>query len=576
MTIEKSQTKEVDSNRLLSRAGFLQQAYSGVFHLLPLGLRVQGKLERLIDKHMRALNASRVSLSSFSSQDIWARSGRLATDPDLFKFEDRKGARWLLSPTHEEEITSLVSAFVYSQRDLPIRLYQISRKYRDEPRPRQGLLRSREFLMKDLYTFDVDSERALSTYAAVSKAYCNFFDELKLPYVVAKADSGNMGGSLSHEYHFPSLKGEDDVVSCSTCNYSKNEEVVNGTELKLMEIPVDIPASFGRLDEEEAAQLPEFVAISKFDRRTLIKAYAPVGQQGMDQESQTPRSINPYAIKAVVPDIDLGFEEPQAHWENALNEMLEKDNDPENPLAINYLFDRGVGQHEVETQIAADLVRFGANPNVRMSLIKSSTDSPEGLDLVKAATGDPCPQCQTGLLKVQKAIEVGHTFHLGTRYSDKLGATVTLNTAAMKAGFPQRQPIQMGCHGIGVSRLIAAIASSLADSRGLNWPRAVAPFQAVVIPRTSDLVDDAAVVYDRLTSQLPSFDAIIDDRPDRDVIWKLKDADLIGFPVIVVVGKGWKEGKVEIQCRRLGRGRQDGDVPVEDAPLLVEELLAKL
>jgi prolyl-tRNA synthetase len=164
---DRSSKHDVDSNQLLVAAGFLRQAYSGIFHLLPLGLRVQDKLERLIDKHMSSLGASKVSLSSITSQDLWERSGRFATDPDLFKFRDRRDGKWLLSPTHEEEITSLVGSLVQFQRDMPVRLYQISRKYRDEPRPRQGLLRGKEFLMKDLYTFDVDSATALNTYEAV-------------------------------------------------------------------------------------------------------------------------------------------------------------------------------------------------------------------------------------------------------------------------------------------------------------------------------------------------------------------------------------------------------------------------
>ena len=215
---------------LLVRAGFLRQAYSGIFHLLPLGLRVLSKLENLIDKHMRRLGASKVSLSSLSSEELWQRSGRLdkGRSSELLRLEDRKGAKYLLSPTHEEEITTIIAHTVHSYKDLPLRLYQISRKYRDEPRPRQGLLRGREFLMKDLYTFDATEHAARETYELVREAYVAFLEDLKLPYIVARADSGNMGGTLSHEYHFASSSGEDTIISCDTCNYSINEELYIG------------------------------------------------------------------------------------------------------------------------------------------------------------------------------------------------------------------------------------------------------------------------------------------------------------------------------------------------------------
>ena len=216
----------LDATQLLIRAGFLRRAYSGIFHLLPLGLRVQEKLERLVDKHMRSINASKVSLSSISSEKLWARSGRLSISSEYFQLEDRNGSRFLLAPTHEEEITSVIADTIHSHNDLPVRLYQISRKYRDELRPRGGLLRGREFLMKDLYTFDQSQNHAHATYEEVRVAYRNFLDELKLNYIEARADSGAMGGDLSHEYHLPDAAGEDNIFHCTTCDYARNEEYV--------------------------------------------------------------------------------------------------------------------------------------------------------------------------------------------------------------------------------------------------------------------------------------------------------------------------------------------------------------
>ena len=247
---------------LLVRAGFLRQAHSGIFHLLPLGLKVQNKIERLIDKHMLRLGASKVSLSCLSSEELWKRSGRLdkGRTSELLRLEDRKGAKYLLSPTHEEEITTIIANAVHSHKELPLRLYQISRKYRDEPRPRQGLLRGREFLMKDLYTFDVTEDAARKTYEAVRGAYVAFLEELQLPYLVAQADSGNMGGNLSHEYHFASSHGEDTIVACDKCDYSINEELYIGR------LDRESPESKGAF--RESFESLTFIIILKYRIRT--------------------------------------------------------------------------------------------------------------------------------------------------------------------------------------------------------------------------------------------------------------------------------------------------------------------
>jgi prolyl-tRNA synthetase len=562
-----SSNPDVDSNQLLVAAGFLRQAYSGIFHLLPLGVRVQDKLERLIDKHMRSLGASKVSLSSVTSQDLWERSGRFAANPDLFKFRDRRDGKWLLSPTHEEEITALIGSLVQFQRDMPVRLYQVSRKYRDEPRPRQGLLRGKEFLMKDLYTFDIDTANALSTYEEVKKAYHNLFDELKLPYLVAKADSGNMGGSLSHEFHFPSAKGEDDVISCSHCDYVKNEELVDAIKLKSVDVSTQCASSFPTLDASFRPPT-EFVAMSD-DKHHLIKAYVPQ-REDSDQSITRKSEINRYIIKASVPDARLGYEEPAALWEQHWAESSSSADQPSHLPTIRYLFDHKMSREDIQRQIGSDYRRYSSIFKYQIHVMVPS-DLGQELNLVRTASGDKCPQCEEGQLLVQKAIEVGHTFHLGDRYSKKLGAEIESKDVTGAS-----EPMQMGCHGIGVSRLIAAVASALADDSGLNWPRAIAPFQVVIIPQKPSLTEDAARLYDKITSACPDVDIIIDDRPKRDLPHKLFEADAIGFPVILVLGKGWKEGKVEVQCRRLGRTKNDPHVLVEDLPTVINMLLGQL
>ncbi|KAJ4341899.1 hypothetical protein N0V87_001564 [Didymella glomerata] len=527
---QKQQDGEQDeSHALLLRGGYLRQAHSGVFHLLPLGLKVQNKLEALIDKHMESIGASKTSLSSITTEELWKQSGRYSANSELLRLKDRKDSGFLLSPTHEEEITSLVASTVHSYKDLPLRLYQTGRKYRDERRPRQGLLRAKEFMMKDLYTFDSTVEAGLETYKSVRQAYKNLFDELKLPYLVADADSGNMGGKLSHEYHFVSPKGEDNVWSCNSCDYVANEELVEKKS-----------AATSAATSASSSTPLNFTGIS-VDRKTSIKISVPrpssLSADATPTWNQISLYTNPHALKKATPDsieLDTGIE---AH---TLASLL-----PKTTSTIS-ITDR--------------------------SLL--SSPSPTALDLTPTTEGDACPRCTSGKLGVQKAIEVGHTFHLGTRYSEPLNAYVSVPSESKDTEWVL---MQMGCHGIGVSRLIAAIASLLSDSKGLQWPRVVAPFEVAVLPGPQAEAAEAVEVYDAVAGDLnrrDGVDVVLDDRPIKSLGWKLKDADLIGYPVVVVLGRGWKERReVEVQCRRLGMKK---DVKLDELKGEVESLLEKL
>ncbi|KAB8238901.1 putative proline--tRNA ligase AIM10 [Aspergillus alliaceus] len=576
---KKIQGEKEDVNDLLVRGGFLRQAYSGIFHMLPLGLRVQDKLERLIDKHMRSVGASKVSLSSISSQELWEKSGRLGEGSEVFRFHDRRESRFLLAPTHEEEITTLVGSLAKSYRDLPLRVYQISRKYRDEPRPRQGLLRGREFIMKDLYTFDCSVEEALKTYTSVKAAYTRLFNDLKIPYLVAAADSGNMGGNLSHEFHVPSSKGEDTVISCTSCDSIYNGELADGKTHE-----------FGDNDSRQASQASGFdtgevsseaaptistglwMAISK-DKRTLLRVWYPkFSMQGATQEP-VEREVNSHAVKSVANaadiDLDLSVENPLEQWAAEV-----KSNKASSLYCVVDLYDSQVRVYK-RPPLSDLLQQAGCKAeDVDYSMLDRFPGTNKGLSLIKVQDGDKCAKCAQGLVKTHTAIELGHTFHLGTRYSDVLQASVMVDQSASGNSETQVVPMQMGCHGIGVSRMITAVADSLADSKGLNWPRAVAPFEAVVVP-AKGLEEDAVKIYDALTSDPTSpVDVILDDR-DKQMGWKLGDADLIGYPVIIVVGKGWKkEQTLEVQCRQLDNLREN--VPLEKLSEFVRSLLGRL
>ncbi|PVH74709.1 prolyl-tRNA synthetase [Cadophora sp. DSE1049] len=571
-----------DSHAKLIRAGFLRQAHPGIFHMLPLGRRVQDKLEALIDKYMFQLGASKLALSSISSEELWAKSGRLKNaNSELFHFLDRKDAKYLLSPTHEEEITTLVSSTVKSYKELPIRLYQISRKYRDELRPRHGLLRSREFIMKDLYTFDHSSPLALATYHEVRAVYARLFDELKLPYLTAEADSGDMGGDLSHEFHFPTSKGEDHIISCSTCDYVANEE--------LAESPVS-PHQH-RTGEQEFTTLGEISVwhgISR-DRLTLINVWY-LSPTSSPNPSPNEHEINMHAVKTILPDLDPSIDDPFSLWVDCRQAKMSKASMDSQPRKLVNLVDYRVPpsiQRCIDSKDSCLPFFSGmlqeSTQGVETEFISQDPSTQKPLNLLRIKDGDLCPRCLGGSLRVQKAIELGHTFHLGTRYSEPLAATVAipvdLQSKAVTAGLQKSTgqiPMQMGCHGIGVSRIIGAVADTLADDKGLNWPRVMAPFEVLVVPSKGN--EAAALsVYDMLqkasSTSGPSLDLVLDDRL-QSFSWKMHDADLVGYPVIVVVGRKWKsEQSCEVQCRRLGSRRE---VPLGDMAMYIEALLSQL
>jgi prolyl-tRNA synthetase len=516
-----------DVHALLLRTGYLRQAYSGIFHYLPLGQRVHEKLEKLIDKHMRTLGASKLALSSISSEKLWEKTGRVG-GTELMRFRDRKGSRYLLAPTHEEEVTALVAGLVASHKQLPLRVYQIGRKYRDERRPRAGLLRGKEFTMKDLYTFDTTEEAALQTYSEVQVAYKNLFDELGLPYLVAEADSGSMGGNLSHEYLYPSPTGEDTILSCTECSYTANTEAA---------VPRAPPHCATPPTQAEVGVHHSITT----DRKTLINTYylrSSVNALG----TRSPNEVNLHRIKEVVPTLDPSVLNPLDLFYESFTPYPSEEG--QHSQIIN-LFDRALPYPLTGSSFSnhtdhAAAAGFTADKRIPTTSITKHPDTGAALTLIKPRVDDHCPRCDNGRLKSTTAVELGHTFHLGTRYTEPLSAGV-FNAEQ------QRVPMQQGCHGLGVSRMIAAIAEGHRDAKGLGWPAVVAPFEVCVVCHQEGRVD-AEMVYDLLEG----VDAVVDDR-DRELVWKMKDADLVGYPVFVVLGRSWKtERLLEVQSRRKG------------------------
>ncbi|KKA30201.1 hypothetical protein TD95_001903 [Thielaviopsis punctulata] len=534
----------------LLKAGFLRQSNVGMFHMLPLGLRVQKKIEALLDYYMQSVGGTRLGMSAISSKDLWVKSGRYeAMAPEVLQLQDRKGAPYLLGPTHEEEITNLVAKNVNSYKDLPLRLYQITNKYRDELRPRNGLLRGREFVMKDMYSFDIDTASALKTYEEVRAAYIAFFSHLKLPFLVADASTGDMGGSLSHEFHVASTLGEDTVVQCSACEYTANDELAE-TRLPALQDVVSY----------DPAQVRVWHGISK-DRKTLVNAWY-LQPEGADAAV----SVNLHAVKALVPGLDTGIENAVPFWTQALTA------DSTEPLTIINIADFRLG-----TSFAAPANPLPPNLAPSVPYTTTAIPSTTAPNLLRIHSGDACPRCPSGILRLHKTLELGHTFHLGTRYSEPLNARVNLPASLSPTGAAAfHVPLQMGCFGIGVTRIIGAVAETMTDARGLRWPAAIAPFEVAVVADKT-LVAEGIDVYDALArapgEARPPLDVVLDDRA-VSIPWKLKDADLVGYPVLVVLGKAFRErGQCEIQCRTLGVKE---DINVDKVYEYVLGLLEKL
>ena len=422
--------------------------------------------------------------------------------------------------------------------------------------------------MKDLYTFDYSLSQALATYDEVRKVYAGLFDELKVPYLVAQADSGDMGGNLSHEFHFPTTQGEDYIISCTkSCGYVANEE--------LAESPIDKGLELG-------SGLEVWRGISK-DQRTLVNVWYPSATPGRNLPALP--DVNMHAVKAVIPDLDASIENPSLLWADSIERSLPR-------KLLNLVDGRLSNEIRIKIESNDSEIPYWAgpeqSPGIKVETISQDSTTQKPLNFLRIKDGDNCPSPDCGgKLKVEKAIELGHTFHLGTRYSDPLKATVALpgelqedrdwdagNVTSLASS--QVVPMQMGCHGIGVSRIIGAVADTLADDKGLNWPRVIAPYEVVVIPSKNDLEKVAVEVYDTLSDPLGSQysrDVILDDRT-ASFAWKMGDADLIGYPIIVVVGRTWKtKGMCEVQCRRLGVREE---VALKDVPGFVDILLDQL
>ncbi len=545
---------EVISHQLMLRAGFIRKLAAGIYTWLPLGYRVLRKVEAIVRQEMDRAGAQEMLMPGVQPAELWQESGRWEHyGKELLRFIDRHEHGFCLAPTHEEVITDLVRREVRSYRDLPLNLYQIQTKFRDEIRPRFGIMRAREFLMKDAYSFDVDEEASAESYRQMHAAYQAVFDRLGLRYRAVEADTGSIGGSFSHEFMVLAATGEDDIASCTACDYAANVEkaevVLAGGELPAPSQEMASVATPGTHTVEAVARFlgvePRAVA------KTMI--YMADGKP-VAAMVRGDREINEIKLKNLLKAAEVVLASPTVIAEVTGG-----------PLGFS-------GPTGLKIPIYADQELYrqaawvvGANQaDTHLTGLHLGRDVPTArqADLRSVVTDDPCPRCG-GQLTLDRGIEVGHIFRLGTKYSLALGANY-LDAEGLS------KPIVMGCYGIGVSRIVAAAIEQGHDANGIIFPLAIAPFSLAVLPMSASgpAWDEAQRLYQELTAA--GLDVLIDDRDLRPGV-KFKDGDLLGIPYRLVVGeKGLKAGQVEFKHRASGQVEM---LPLNEAVAYVVNLV---
>lgn len=535
---------EIPSHILLLRTGMIRKLASGIYGFMPLGWRSLHKIENIIREEMDKSGAQEILMSAIQPAELWEESGRWsAYGPELWRIKDRNGRDFCLGPTHEEIFTDIVRDGVSSYRQLPLNLYQIQHKYRDEARPRFGLMRSREFIMKDAYSFDKDQEGLEKSYDDMYDAYTRIFTRCGLTFRPVEADSGAIGGNASHEFTALSEVGESDIAYCENCSMAANVEKAACRDAE------PSPESEAMLELQEVhtpgtKTIEEVAAFLNIDKTKTIKALL---FEKYDEDGKA----DGYVAAFVRGDRDLNM----IKLVNALNipeHAIAFADESKLEAAIGAIggFTGPIGLHDCTVVVDSELVGLknlcaGACKLDHHILNVNYGRDYEGdivTDLKVLKEGDPCPVCGAPI-KHTRGIEVGQVFKLGTKYSKAMNATY-------KDENQQDHPLVMGCYGIGVSRTLAAVIEQHHDEDGIIWPVSVAPYHAIVTlvkPKDEEQAKVAEEIYQSLLAA--GVEAVIDDRDERPGV-KFKDADLLGFPIRITVGKRAGEGIVEYKLRR--------------------------
>ena len=551
---------EVVSHKLMVRAGMIRQLAAGIYSILPLGLRVLKKVEAIIREEMNQIGGQEVFLPSIQPAELWQESKRWDFyGKELLRIKDRHDREFCYGPTHEEVITDIVRKEIKSYRQLPTILYQIQTKFRDEVRPRFGIMRGREFIMKDAYSFHADEVDTQKTYGKMAKAYTNIFRRCGLEFKQVQADSGTIGGSFSHEFAVLADSGEDEIGFCEACGYASNIELAEAQQT-----PITIPTK--NLEELKETHTPgkktveEVSSFLDLPCEQIVKTILLENENGLVAGLvRGDHEINPIKMKNM-----LGCEWLLPAAEKTITEKLK--------LPCGYIGPVGLDIPIYADQELASLQNFvtGANKaDTHFTGVQIQRDLviKKFGDLRRILAGDPCSRCDEGKYQIKRGIEVGHIFILGTKYSEAMKA-VYLDSNG------KENLMTMGCYGIGVGRTAAASVEQNHDEKGIVWPLNLAPFEVIIIPvnfKKDDLKNTCESIYNRLLEI--GLEVLLDDREDRLGV-KLKDADLIGIPMQIIVGpKNLDEGNVEIKIRKT-QASQLHPYPqvIKDIPNILKDL----
>jgi len=532
---------EVVSHQLMMRAGMIRKIAAGIYTYMPLGLRSIRKFEHIVREEMNRAGAIELLMPGVQPAELWIESKRWAQyGKELLRFRDRKDNEFCMGPTHEEVITDIARREVKSYRQMPVNFYQIQTKFRDEIRPRFGLMRGREFIMKDAYSFDVDSQAADLSYDRMYQAYNRIFERCGLNFRAVEADTGSIGGSASHEFMVLASSGEDAIVSCNACRYAANVEKAEGIKLQQGGAGKQALTKIHTPDKKTIAEVAEFLGLSPSATVKTLVLSDGEGQFAMAL-IRGDHELNELKLKNCLgwDEIRMATDEEILRFTGSppgflgpvgLKEELQVIAD----YAIEVMTDLMIGANEVDQHFT------GANAGRDFKFSRVA-------DIRLIGAGDTCPRCLNGTLEVWRGIEVGHVFKLGTKYSSAMNATYL-----DKDG--KEQTIFMGCYGIGIGRTVAASIEQNHDENGVIWPLPLAPFHCSVVAinaqKDASVMAAAQDIHDRL--ETAGVEVLLDDRDERPGV-KFKDHDLIGIPLRVVVGgKNLADGKVEFKQRAGG------------------------
>lgn len=525
---------EITSHQLMLRAGMIRKMASGIYNQLPMGIRVFRKVEDIIREEMNAKGAQEISCALLVPAELWQESGRWdVMGPEMFRLKDRNGRDYCLGPTHEETFTHIVRNEITSYKQLPLNLYQIETKFRDERRPRFGVMRTRNFTMKDAYSFDADQEGLDKSYDDMFDAYTRIFARCELDNSPVQADSGAMGGSASAEFMVKSEVGEDEIVFCSGCDYAANIEKATSVNHKASTEEMKEMSEIETPNVHTIEELQDFFKMDAGQFAKTLIYYADGKTVAVVVRGD--RDVNETKVANAIG----GAVEFELASEDTIKAVTGAEVGFAGPIGIkaDYLF---IDQEVVDQRN----VIVGANKtgyHIQNANFGRDFEGQVG-DFRNVQEGDKCPKCGQPL-EIMRGVEVGHIFKLGTKYSESMGATFLDQNG-------KSQPIIMGCYGIGVERTVAAVIEQHHDENGIIWPLAIAPYHVVVVPvnvKKEEHLENAEKIYKEL--EAAGVEVLLDDRNER-AGFKFKDSDLLGIPMRITVGKDIVDGKVEFKLRK--------------------------